>query len=105
MEQDPMGVEQPDQGSIGGHKRSADEVSAERTEGVSHSDIDAVLDDPTMSAEEKMSRLEELRERVTHRDDEAYAPLSSRLADAFSMLAQGGHHYSDATGDPDDSKR
>lgn len=63
--------------------------------GLSHEEIDAILDDPTTSPEEKMARMEELRERVVHRDDEAYAPLSTRIMDALSMLAQGGHAYAD----------
>lgn len=63
--------------------------------GPSQAELDAVLDDPTMSREEKLARLEELRETVVHRDDEEYAPLSTRIMDALSMLAQGGHDYGD----------
>jgi hypothetical protein len=71
---------------------------------LSHEEIDAILDDPTTSQEEKMARMEELRERVVHRDDEAYAPLSTRIMDALSMLAQGGHAYADTPLD-DEPKR
>ena len=63
--------------------------------GLSHAEIDAVLDDPTMTREEKLARLEELREQVVHRDDEEYAPFATRIMDALSMLAQGGHDYGD----------
>lgn len=67
----------------------------------SHADIDAILDDPTMSREEKQARIEELRERAIHRDDEEYAPFATRIMDALSMLAQGGHHYHDTPLDED----
>lgn len=97
MGQDPLDTERSDQILSG----TADSSSPDQVADLSDGDIDAVLDDPTMSPEEKMARLEELRERVTHRDDEAYAPLSARLADAFSMLAQGGHSYADTSGDED----
>ena len=66
------------------------------TASVSEIEIDAVLDDPTMSAEEKTARLEELRERAIHRDDEEYAPFATRIMDALSMLAQGGDDYTEA---------
>jgi hypothetical protein len=69
----------------------------EDAELLSHAEIDAVLDDPTMSADEKAARLEELRERVIHREDEEYAPFTTRIMDALSMLAQGGHDYTEAT--------
>jgi len=97
MGEDQFDTERSDRALAG----TADASSVDQTVILSDGDIDAVLDDPTMSPEEKMARLEELRERVTHRDDEAYAPLSARLADAFSMLAQGGHSYADNSTDLD----
>lgn len=97
MGEDQFDIEKSDRNLAG----TTDASAANQTSILSDGDIDAVLDDPTMSPEEKMARLEELRERVTHRDDEAYAPLSARLADAFSMLAQGGHSYTDNSTDPD----
>ncbi|RYG79462.1 MAG: hypothetical protein EON59_16155 [Alphaproteobacteria bacterium] len=97
MSEDPVETERSDQPLSSAAGTSPDDQTVFLSDG----DIDAVLDDPTMSPEEKMARLEELRERVTHRDDEAYAPLSARLADAFSMLAQGGHSYTDNSTDPD----
>lgn len=97
MGEDPFDTERSDQPL----SSAAGTLPGDQIAILSDGDIDAVLDDPTMSPGEKMARLEELRERVTHRDDEAYAPLSARLADAFSMLAQGGHSYADNSTDPD----
>jgi len=77
MGENPFDTDRSDQAL----SSAADALSADQTAMLSDGDIDAVLDDPTMSPEEKMARLEELRERVTHREDEAYAPLSARLED------------------------
>ncbi|MBE7186225.1 MAG: hypothetical protein INR68_17665 [Methylobacterium mesophilicum] len=66
-------------------------------EPVSQVDIDDVLNDPRLSPAERQARLSELRQRILddrHADgNEEYEPLGTRIADALSMLAEGGHDY------------
>jgi hypothetical protein len=64
---------------------------------VSQAEIDAVLDDPTLSDPEREARLAELRQRLLDAEhavgDDSYEPLQTRIMDALSMVAQGGHDY------------
>lgn len=75
----------------------AQQSDAARGEPVSQGEIDDVLNDPRLSPAERLARLGDLRQRILddrHADgDEEYEPLRTRIADALSMLAEGGHDY------------
>ncbi|KAB0679873.1 hypothetical protein [Aureimonas leprariae] len=55
------------------------------------------MNDPRLSPAEQQARLGDLRQRILDSryadGDEEYEPLGARIADALSMLAEGGHDY------------
>jgi hypothetical protein len=69
----------------------------DRADVVTEAELEGVLWDERLSPREREARLMDLRQRIlddVHADgDDRYAPLRSRIMDALSMLAEGGHDY------------
>lgn len=76
----------------------ADQIGEGLTQPAARQELDGIMSDPALSMEDRLARIEELRRQVSTGEavDQSadYAPMQVQLANAFAMLAEGGHDYS-----------
>ncbi|KQT82471.1 hypothetical protein [Aurantimonas sp. Leaf443] len=68
---------------------------------ISQAEVDDILNDPSLTVEERQAALQELADQVGLRDmadDGDFNPLELQLNEALNMLAAGGHVYGTAEG-------
>ena len=73
-----------------------DQVTETPTPAEFQAAIDSILADPAMSPEEKSLRLDTLRTEFIapeHVEHDPYKSLEGQIADAITMVAEGGHLY------------